>query len=190
MHPIYTRKMASIRKRNPAPGGSGPTQKPLPERGFRRSRDARRRGLDAERQIDRGQTPTKSRIARLRTFGHLIDLHIADMKAVGRVPGRANTSSLAMLRRELGSRSIIDLDRQRLLPFGRLPRGTRREAGDAFQGDIGAIKLVVSHPAVHSLATENVERLTEALALGDRPAEAGDVCGRHGIDPALQARRA
>ena len=51
--------------------------------------DAKRWAIDAERQIDRGQTPTKSRIARLRTFGHLIDLHIADMKAVGRAPGDA-----------------------------------------------------------------------------------------------------
>ena len=55
---------------------------------FRRKDDARAWALDAERQIDRGEAPKASRTARLRTFGDLIDLHIEDMKEVGRAPGR------------------------------------------------------------------------------------------------------
>ena len=51
---------------------------------FRRKDDARAWALDAERQIDRGEAPKASRTARLRTFGDLIDLHIEDMKEVGR----------------------------------------------------------------------------------------------------------
>ena len=108
--------------------------------------DAKRWAIDAERQIDRGQTPTKSRIARLRTFGHLIDLHIADMKAVGRAPGRTKTATLAMLKRELGPRNIVELDRERLLEFGR-QRAERGAGPVTLSMDIGAIKLVISHAA-------------------------------------------
>ncbi len=54
---------------------------------FRRKDDARAWALDAERQIDRGEAPKASRTAKLRTFGDLIDLHIEDMKEVGRAPG-------------------------------------------------------------------------------------------------------
>ncbi|MGY2995534.1 hypothetical protein [Mesorhizobium sp. URHB0026] len=53
---------------------------------FLRRDDARRWATDAERQADRGETPTKSRIARLKTFGELIDLHIDDMCDVGKSP--------------------------------------------------------------------------------------------------------
>lgn len=51
---------------------------------FLRRDDARRWALEAERQIDRGETPNQSRIARLKTFGDLIDLHIDDMGDVGK----------------------------------------------------------------------------------------------------------
>lgn len=127
--------------------------------------DAKRWAIDVERQIDRGQTPTKSRIARLRTFGHLIDLHIADMKAVGRAPGRTKTATLAMLKRELGSRNIVEMDRERLLEFGR-QRAEQGAGPVTLSMDIGAIKLVISHAAaVHGLpvSVEPVELARIAL---------------------------
>lgn len=49
---------------------------------FVRDEDAKRWWVDAERQIDRGETPAPSKVGKLQTFGDLIDLHIADMKAV------------------------------------------------------------------------------------------------------------
>ena len=49
--------------------------------------DARRWATEAEGRIDRGETPTPSRAAKLKTFAELIDLHIADMKSVERLPG-------------------------------------------------------------------------------------------------------
>ena len=58
---------------------------------FRRKDDARAWALDAERQIDRGEAPKASRTARLRTFGDLIDLHIEDMKEVGRARAARKT---------------------------------------------------------------------------------------------------
>jgi hypothetical protein len=60
-----------------------------------------------------------------QTFGDLIDLHIADMKDVGKAPGRSKDATLAMLNRRLGSRNMVELDRERILTFGR-PRALAR----------------------------------------------------------------
>ena len=119
---------------------------------FRRKDDARAWALDAERQIDRGEAPKASRTARLRTFGDLIDLHIEDMKEVGRAPGRPKDATLAMLKRELGGRNMAELDRDRIIRFGRAR--AEQGAGPVTLGiDIGTIKLVLSHAAaVHGVA--------------------------------------
>jgi hypothetical protein len=86
---------------------------------FKRKEDARTWALEAERQIDQGGAPTPSRVKGMKTFGQLIDLHIADMNEVGKTPGRSKSATLAMLKRELGKRPIIDMDRERLIKFGR-----------------------------------------------------------------------
>lgn len=49
----------------------------------KRRDDQRRWATDVERQVDRGETPSESRISRLKTFGGPIDLHIDDMCDVG-----------------------------------------------------------------------------------------------------------
>ena len=51
---------------------------------FKRKEDARTWATEAERQIDRGVAPTSTRVKGMKTFGQLIDLHIADMKEVGK----------------------------------------------------------------------------------------------------------
>lgn len=113
---------------------------------FVRREDARRWALAAERQVDRGEAPTNSRIGRMRSFGDLIDLHIEDMTDVGKPPGRSKQATLDMLKRELGDLSMGELDRERVVKFGR--RRPRQGAGPmTLSIDIGAIKLVVSHPA-------------------------------------------
>ena len=60
---------------------------------FLRRDDGRRWAMEAERQIDRGETPNYSRIARLKTFGELIDLHIDDMRDVGKAPLRSKAAT-------------------------------------------------------------------------------------------------
>jgi integrase len=119
---------------------------------FRRKGDASRWALEAEREIDRGETPKASRTARLRTFGDLIDLHVSDMKEVGKAPGRSKDATLKMLKRELGSRNMATLDRERVIQFGR--KRAEQGAGPVTVGmDIGVIKLVLSHAAaVHGVA--------------------------------------
>jgi integrase len=106
---------------------------------------------DQERAIDQGQTPVAARARSVKTFGDLIELHIADMKEVGKPPGRSKDATLAMLQRELGHLKASELDRDQLIRFG------RRRAGEGagpvtLSMDIGAIRLVVAHAAaVHGL---------------------------------------
>ncbi|HEY5289134.1 MAG TPA: site-specific integrase [Caulobacteraceae bacterium] len=81
----------------------------------------------------------------------MIDLHITDLNEVGKNLGRSKAATLGMLKRELGIRTMAELDRERLIRFGR-----RRAANGAgpmtLSMDIGAIKLVLSHAAaVHGL---------------------------------------
>lgn len=44
--------------------------------------DARRWASEAERSIDQGKAPKTTRIADKTTFGHLVDLHLDDRKAI------------------------------------------------------------------------------------------------------------
>lgn len=76
---------------------------------FKRKEDARTWAIEAERQIDQGVAPTPTRVKGMKTFGQLIDLHIADMKEVGEAPGRSKSAPLAMLKRELSNRPMIDM---------------------------------------------------------------------------------
>ena len=113
---------------------------------FIRHDHAREWATEAEAQIDRGHAPSGRRARRAKTFGALIDLHIDDMKEVGKPPGRSKSATLEMLQRELGALGIVALDRERLIRFGR--DRAREGAGPVTLGqDIGAIKLVFAHAA-------------------------------------------
>ncbi|TIV86830.1 MAG: hypothetical protein E5V93_03670 [Mesorhizobium sp.] len=115
---------------------------------FLRRDDARRWATETERQVDRGETPTKSRVARLKTFGELIDLHIDDMCDVGKSPRRSKAAALDMLQRHLGKCNIAALDRERLILFGR----ERAAQGAGPLGiDIGIIEPILSHAAAVGL---------------------------------------
>lgn len=84
-----------------------------------------------------------SRIARLTTFGELVDLHIADMREVGKAPLRSKAATLEHLKRELGACNLTSLDRERLIRFGR-DRAAQGSGPVTLGIDIGAVKLVVS----------------------------------------------
>jgi integrase len=127
---------------------------------FLRRDDAIRWSRVAELAVDRNETPVSSRIARLTKFGELVQLHIEDMTAVGKPPGRSKAATLDMLQRELGAIRINALDRERLIRFGRARSDAG--AGPVTLGiDIGMIGLVLSHAAaVHGLPIS-----TEPVAL-------------------------
>ncbi|MER8855646.1 hypothetical protein NKH94_29390 [Mesorhizobium australicum] len=125
---------------------------------FLRRDDARRWATETERQVDRGETPTKSRIARLKTFGALIDLHIDDMCDVGKSPRRSKAAALDMLQRHLGKCNIAALDRERLIRFGR--ERAAQGAGPMTLGiDIGFVKLILAHAAAFTACPSRSNRL-------------------------------
>jgi hypothetical protein len=152
LHPICTRKMASIRKQK-----SGRWRVQVRRKGrmisetFVRHEDAKAWSVDAERKIDRGEAPVPSRIGRLQTFGDLIDLHISDMCDVGKAPGRSKAATLVMLKRKLGRHTIVEVDRECIVEFGR--KRAKEGAGPTTIGiDVGVIKLVIQHAAaVHGI---------------------------------------
>lgn len=118
---------------------------------FLRRDDARRWAIDAERQVDRNEAPTKSRNARFKTFSDLIDLHIDDMCDVGKSPLRSKAANLRLLRRHLGNCNMAALDRERIIRFGR-DRAAQGAGPMTLSIDIGMIKLILSHAAaVHGL---------------------------------------
>jgi hypothetical protein len=145
LHP----EMASIRKQE---AGTWRIQaRRSVSENFGRYEDAKRWAVDAERQIDRGETPTVSRAGKLKTFGEPIDLHISDMKEVGKAPGRSKSATLKMLMRAIGDLNMVEIGRERIVKFGRAP--AKEGAGPVtLSMDIGAIKRVIQHAAaVHGI---------------------------------------
>lgn len=105
----------------------------------------------AETLVDQGLPPSRSSVARLDTFGDLVDLHIADMCAVGKSPRRSKAATLTSLKTELGREKIGHLDRHKLLEYGQ--KRAAQGAGPVTLGiDVGVIKMILTHAAaVHGL---------------------------------------
>jgi integrase/uncharacterized protein (DUF433 family) len=132
---------------------------------FRRHKDAEEWALDMERRIDRGETPNGRSRVDPTTVAHLIDLHVDDMKAVGKAPRRSKAAVLEALKTELGRVRLKDLTRERLIEFGKL----RAKAGAGpvtLSIDVGYIKTIIVHAAaVHGLelSLEQVDLARAAL---------------------------
>jgi integrase len=119
---------------------------------FRLRKDAEEWALANESRIDRGEKPRASSHVDPTSFGHLIDLHVADMKEVSKAPRRTKASTLERLKKQLGHVRIAELDRERLVTFGR--DRAREGAGPATIGaDLSYVKTVIAHAAaVHGMA--------------------------------------
>jgi integrase len=133
---------------------------------FLRRKDAEEWGLDIERRIDRQEPATtrKSRDAQL--FSALIALHRQDLKEVGKAMGRSKTASLAFLDERLGHLRLSELDRQRIIEFGRAR--ALEGAGPVTVGiDLGYIKTILSHAAaVHGVVVSTEPIDLARIALG------------------------
>lgn len=135
---------------------------------FLRRKDAEEWALDMERRIDR-QEPAVTRKSRdAKLFGDLIALHRQDMEEVGIKIGRSKDFCLIALDEALGQLKLPELDRERLIKFGR--ERAKEGAGPVTLGmDFGYIKTVLSHAA----AVHGVTISTEPLDLaGTRPGNA------------------
>jgi integrase len=132
---------------------------------FLRRRDAEEWALDIERRIDRGESPSKRARKEARTFGDLVRLHRDDLAEVGKRIGRSKAASLKSLERRLGRLKISELDRERLIQFGR--DRAKEGAGPVTLGiDLGYVKTILSHAAaVHGiqLSTEPTDLARIAL---------------------------
>jgi integrase len=132
---------------------------------FRRRKEAEEWALDTERRVDRGESPSSRARIDPTTFGHLIDLHLDDMKEVGKCPRRSKAFSLDSLQRKLGKVRLADLDRERLIKFGR--DRAKEGAGPPTIGmDLGYVRTMIAHAgAVHgiSVSVEPVDLARIAL---------------------------
>jgi len=123
-------------------------------------------GAQDEREIDLGQKPAPKHKDGIKTFSDLIDLHIADLKEVGKEIGRTKGFSLELLRARLGKLNLTDLNREQVIKFGK--ERADDGAGPVTVGiDIGYIRTLLVHgAAVHGLpySVEPVELGRVALA--------------------------
>lgn len=121
---------------------------------FKLREDARRWAMAQESAIDKGAAPKKTFVANKTTLAHLIDLHIADLKAVAKPIGRTKLEALLHLRRTIGHKRFADLDRKFIIDFGR--ERARGGTGPVTIGMyVGWIKLVLAHAAaVHEIDTK------------------------------------
>jgi integrase len=124
---------------------------------FLRRKDAEEWALDIERKIDRHEpATTRSRSAKL--FGDLIALHRDDLEEVGKKIGRSKDASLKFLDKRLGHLRCAELDRERLITFGK--ERAAEGAGPVTVGiDLGYIKTIFIHAAAVHGITASVEPL-------------------------------
>jgi hypothetical protein len=86
---------------------------------FRRRKDAEEWALEVERRIDRGESSLSRNSRDTETFSDLIKLHREDLQEVGKPIGRSKSASLSLLEDRLGRLRITELDRGRLILFGK-----------------------------------------------------------------------
>ncbi len=133
---------------------------------FLRRKDAGAWALEIERRIDRGEPAAAQRSRGAKTIGDLIGLHRNDLQEVGKRIGRSKAASLTLLEHRLGRLRISELDRERVIQFGKAR--AREGAGPVTLGmDLGYIKTILSHAAaVHGvvLSTEPIALARIALA--------------------------
>lgn len=123
---------------------------------FLRRKDAEEWALEIERRIDRGEPVLASRACETKTIGDLVRLHRDDLREVGKQIGRSKAATLAFLERRLGRLRLPELDRDRLIKFGK--ERASEGAGPVTLGmDLGYIKTVLSHAAAVHGATVAVE---------------------------------
>ncbi len=107
----------------------------------------------------------KSGPKNLKSFGDLVDRHIADMEEVGKPLRRSKAYSLNLLKEKLGRIRIGNLNGQRVIEFGR-SRALEGAGPCTVGADVSYIKTILAHAAaVHGVvvSTEEVDLARIAL---------------------------
>jgi len=127
---------------------------------FLRHQDAEAWAKANEIRIDQGRKPMARGACDPRSFGDLVDLHLQDLRDLGRTARRSKAFSLEQLKRKLGKVSLRDLDRDRLIRFGR--DRAKEGAGPVTLGmDFTFIKTIM----VHAAAVHGIDVITEEVLL-------------------------
>jgi len=134
---------------------------------FSLRKDAEAWARRVERDLDVGIKPVPRKVEGIRTFGDLIDLHVSDMKSVGKAPGRSKMYSMDFLKKELGKIRLADLDRELLIDFGKA-RAKNGAGPMTLSIDLGYIRTLLAYgAAVHGLpySPEPVDLARNALRM-------------------------
>jgi integrase len=144
---------------------------------FLRRKDADTWALEVERNIDRGVEPTSPEPENVRTFGALIDLHIADLEEVGRTIRRTKKAVLDAMRESLGETRLQDLRRNKLIEYGK----SRAKAGAGpatLAMDFTYLGTILTHAAaVHGIDVD-AEQVRLARVALSRLGLVGKSCER------------
>lgn len=133
---------------------------------FLRRKDAEEWSIDIERRIDRQEPATTRKSRDAQCFGDLVALHRKDLEEVGKEIGRSKAASLIFLDERLGHLRLPELDRERLIKFGK--ERALEGAGAVTVGiDLGYIKKILSHAAaVHGVVVSTEPIDLARIALG------------------------
>jgi integrase len=131
---------------------------------FRRRKDGEEWALDTERCIDRGVSVRPRVREKIRTLGDLINVHIEDMKEVGKPPRRSKAAVMEALKVSLGGVKIPDLTRERLIEHGK--RRAKQGAGPTTLAiDFSFIRTISHCAAVHGIETSGEDVRLARIAL-------------------------
>ncbi|ATQ43670.1 site-specific integrase [Caulobacter mirabilis] len=118
---------------------------------FSLRKDAEAWARRVERDLDVGRKPVPRKLEGIQTFGDLIDLHVSDMRSVGKAPGRSKSYSMEFLKRRLGRIRLADLDRETLIDFGKA-RAKEGAGRMTLSIDLGYVRTLLAYgAAVHGL---------------------------------------
>lgn len=120
---------------------------------FRLKSEAEAWAREAEIAATSGKSPKVARMNEKTAFATLVDLHIDDMREVGKAPRRSKQKSLEKLKRDLGDVMLRDLTRERLIAFGK--SRAKEGAGPMTIGmDLGYVRTILVHAtAIHGIVT-------------------------------------
>ena len=121
--------------------------------------------IETERLIDVGSEPIGRSGKIPKTISYLVNLHIDDLKDVGKPLRRSKRAVLGAQKRDIGSVRINNLIRAELIRYGKLR--ARQGAGPVtLSVDLSYLRTVLTHAAaVHGIKidTENIRLVRTAL---------------------------
>lgn len=146
---------AQIRRRNQ-----------ISSRTFRLKAEAEQWAREADQALDAGRSIEAPKLGRRTPFKTLIQLHLDDLKDVGRQPLRSKSYTLGKLKQDIGHIQLGDLNREFLIDFGK--RRAKAGAGPVTLGmEVGYIRTVLVHAAaVHGIQVPTEQVTLARVALG------------------------